>query len=350
MNRLYITITNHLRDFGMTAAQINKSNKLKGRKYSTIRFKKHSGERNAIRNQFNTNKVLSKTIRQQKDVPIDRLVETKICNEQNMGKPIKGSSTFNSCHMNHNRHVHCFNSPFETLEKNKHVKDVNNVNQSCLLKRYEMRKNECSFKRLKNLWKQQFDQFILPVPTRRNIDTNRTKYTGKSTITTQKKETHEMSPHVTQILNHQSGEISQHLSSSKSHSSLCSSKCEVRSYQDYGENFLKNFEDKYTFGGSSNLTGSTIYLYCSTCSQIFTCRNIDDLKQLNLIESDSFSSTYYLTSEDEDIENEFAYEESFLSSWEYMNPSYEWIKSSRPVSAPPILTSSSRKSVQQLKQ
>uniref|UniRef100_A0A5K4FAZ9 Uncharacterized protein n=1 Tax=Schistosoma mansoni TaxID=6183 RepID=A0A5K4FAZ9_SCHMA len=210
--------------------------------------------------------------------------------------------------------------------------------------------SRCSFKRLKNLWKQQFDQFILPVPTRRNIDTNRTKYTGKSTITTQKKETHEMSPHVTQILNHQSGEISQHLSSSKSHSSLCSSKCEVRSYQDYGENFLKNFEDKYTFGGSSNLTGSTIYLYCSTCSQIFTCRNIDDLKQLNLIESDSFSSTYYLTSEDEDIENEFAYEESFLSSWEYMNPSYEWIKSSRPVSAPPILTSSSRKSVQQLKQ
>ncbi|CAI2723432.1 unnamed protein product [Schistosoma spindalis] len=293
---------NHLRDFGMTAAEINKLNKLKRRQYSTTRFNKHNGKRNTIQNQCNTNKVLSKTVRQQNDVMIGRIVKTKTCNEQNFGKPIKGSSTFNnSCHVNHNRHVHCFDSPFEALEKNKHVTDVDNANQSCLLKRYEMRKNECSFKKLKSLWKQQFDQFILPVPTRLNTGTNRTRCTKTSTIINQRKETLETSPQVTQPSNNQSEEISQHLSSSKSFSSLYSSKYEVRSYQDYGENFLKNFEDKYTFSDSSNLTESTIYLYCSTCSQIFSCRNIDELKQLNLIESSSSLSTYNLTSEDEDI-------------------------------------------------
>ncbi|CAH8448206.1 unnamed protein product [Schistosoma margrebowiei] len=329
----------------MTAGEINRLNKLERRKYSTTRFKKHSGKRNTTKNQWNTNKVLSKTTRQQKNVLIDRPVETKTCNKQNLGKPIKGSSTFNnSCHVNHNRHVHCFNSPFETFEKNKHVTNVDNANQSCLSKRYEIRKNECSFKKLKNLWKQQFDQFILPVPTRRNTGTNKTTYTEKSTITNQKKETLEMSPQVKNRSNNQSEEISQHLSPSKSFSSLSSSKYEVRSYQDYGENFLKNFEDKYTFSDSSNLTGSTIYLYCSTCSQIFSCRNIDELKQLNLIKSSSSLSSYNLTSEDEDIESQFVFDELFPSYWEYMNPSYEWIKSSRPVSAPPILTCSSKKS------
>ncbi|CAH8448295.1 unnamed protein product [Schistosoma curassoni] len=343
----------------MTAGEINRLNKLERRKYSTTRFKKHSGKRNTTQNQCNSNKVLNKTIRQQKDVLIDQPVETKTCNKQNLGKPIKGSSMFtsclfylyltqtihlDSCHVNHYRHVHCFNSPFETFEKNKHVTNVDHANRSCFSKRYEMRKNECSFEKLKNLWKQQFDQFILPVPTRRNTGTNRTTYTEKSTITNQKKETLEMSPQVKNPSNNQSEEISQHLSLSKSFSSLCSSKYEVRSYQDYGENFLKNFEDKYTFSDSANLTGSTIYLYCSTCSQIFSCRNIDELKQLNLLESSSSLSSYNLTSEDEDIESEFVFDESFPSYWEYMNPSYEWIKSSRPVSAPPILTYSSKKS------
>ncbi|CAH8446025.1 unnamed protein product [Schistosoma guineensis] len=109
----------------MTAGEINRLNKLERRKYSTTRFKKQSGKRNTTQNHCNTNKVLNKTIRQQKDVLIDRPVETKTCNKQNWGKPIKGSSMFNnSCHVNHYRHVHCFNSPFETFEKNKHVTNV----------------------------------------------------------------------------------------------------------------------------------------------------------------------------------------------------------------------------------
>ncbi|CAH8444551.1 unnamed protein product [Schistosoma turkestanicum] len=214
-----------------------------------------------------------------------------------------------------------------------------NANQSCILQRHEMHKNECSFKRLKNLWKQQFDQFILPVLARRICDINNIKYTEEEITTQKKNENHEMTPNLEQLPKYQFESISQCLSSSESLKSLCTSEYEVKSYHDFGEDFLKRFEDRYTFSDSSNLTEQTIYLYCSTCSQIFVCKNPDELQRLNATESDLFSSTYYFTSDDEDIGDESVSEASLPSSTEYLNPAYEWIKSSRSCSAPPILCS-----------
>ncbi|TNN19829.1 hypothetical protein EWB00_006026 [Schistosoma japonicum] len=120
-------------------------------------------------------------------------------------------------------------------------------------------------------------------------------------------------------------------------------KYEIRSQYDYGENFFKHFEEKYTFHDSSNSAKSTIYVYCSTCSQIFRCKNLDELKQLNLLESDTFSSTYDLSSENEDIDEEFQLEESHPFYMDYLNPSCEWFKSSRPYSAPPVFISTTYK-------
>ncbi|KAK4472450.1 hypothetical protein MN116_003701 [Schistosoma mekongi] len=203
-------------------------------------------------------------------------------------------------------------------------------------------KGRCLFKRLQTMLKQQFNEFILPVLTEHNTKSNKLK-DNTETINSQTIESFNEIPHSKQSLNNQSEKISLKFNSSKLCNSNDISDYDRRSQYDYGENFLKQFEEKYTFNDTSNSTESIIYVYCSTCSHIFPCKNLDELKQLNLFESDTFSSTYDFSSENEDIDEEFQLEESHPFYMDYLNPSYEWIRTSRPYSAPPVLISTTYK-------
>ncbi|CAH8447595.1 unnamed protein product [Heterobilharzia americana] len=248
--------------------------------------------------------------------------------------------------MKHNRHINCFTSTLKMLPNQRYSTMVNNV-KNCFFQRYEMHRNECIFKRLKNLWKEQFDVYILPVIRKwnNNMKKSETKCTStQMTLTTDRLDnnssilTEQFKTNNMKLESIDDDSISVNCSTLSS--ILSSLKDNLLDNTNFDENYLRNFEKNYVFNDSTESTNSTIYLYCSTCSYIVVCHNLDELKQFDITESNLSSSAYYLTYEDEeDICEEFKNDEGDSFCIDYLNPAYEWIKSNRPCSAPPKLIS-----------
>nr|CAH8828531.1 unnamed protein product [Trichobilharzia regenti] len=221
-----------------------------------------------------------------------------------------------NCSVKHGRHSGCFDTVTDISKVGKCPKVTNNMKKSCFYERYNSHRQECQLKRLKNIWKQQFDVYILPVLKK---DQNKSAKTKLEFVDQQMNEF----DHDKEVcVDNTSYNFNTPLKYSPS------SRCEQR------DDLLKNAKDKYSHSVSEESFGSTIYFYCSTCSYIVGYRDREQLKQLNL-EYESASSAYYLSCGDDDIGVEFDNQEDDFFNIDYLNPAYEWVKSNRPCSAPP---------------
>ncbi|CAH8830883.1 unnamed protein product [Trichobilharzia szidati] len=221
-----------------------------------------------------------------------------------------------NCPVKHGRHSGCFNTVTDTSEMEKCPKVTNNMKKSCFYERYNSHRQECQLKRLKNMWKQQFDAYILPVLKKCQNKSVKTKLGFVD-------QQIDKFDHDKQVC---ADNTSFNFNTPPKYSP--SSECEQRN------DLLENAGDKYAYSVSEESLDSTIYLYCSTCSYIVSYRDHEQLKQLNL-EYESASSAYYLSCGDDDIGVEFDNQEGDFFNIDYLNPAYEWVKSNRPCSAPP---------------
>ncbi|KAH8853659.1 hypothetical protein KSF78_0001451 [Schistosoma japonicum] len=199
---------NHLRDFDMTKLELNKSKKLNGRKYRTKRFEKHNAYRNTTQNHSYANGIMCKKIPQPTNFKNDRLIVIKTSSKQNS---MKKTNCLGSYLTKHNRHDRCFESPFKMPKKNNYVKAANYANQTCLSQRYAIQKNE-----LQTVWKQQFNEFILPVLIKYNTKLKKLMDNTKTTIG-QTTESFNQIPDSKQSLNIQLEKINEEFQLEESH-------------------------------------------------------------------------------------------------------------------------------------